>query len=382
MSEYQYYEFIAIERPLSKQEMAELRAVSTRATITPMRLTNHYEWGALKANPADWMQRYFDAFVYLANWLTCQLSLRFPKAAFSKSQLQPFVHSTLSIKASKQYWVLDWVLEEGQDDVRFSEDDGEGWMQRLLPLREELLRGDLRALYLGWLVDAPSLPDTTHEPPLPAGLAELSPAQQALVEFLEIDPDWLDAASQGSPARKATADKDALSAWLATWSPARMGSILKQIASGHGQAAEREVMAHYAAWLKTQRPDNPSDAPARTIAELRTQAKAVASQRQKREARVKARREAELRRKREAELCAMMTRADVIWNNAQAQILRGASGYDPAVRLLVDLAEGYALLSRHDDFAKKLQQFLAPHSKRSAFMRRLEEARLRSKPKG
>jgi hypothetical protein len=26
-----------------------------------------------------------------------------------------------------------------------------GWMARLMPLRDELLRGDLRALYLGWL---------------------------------------------------------------------------------------------------------------------------------------------------------------------------------------------------------------------------------------
>lgn len=33
MSEYQYYEFAAIDRPLTRTEMAELRAVSTRAVI-------------------------------------------------------------------------------------------------------------------------------------------------------------------------------------------------------------------------------------------------------------------------------------------------------------------------------------------------------------
>ncbi len=37
MSEYQYYEFVAIDRPLSKGEMADLRALSTRAEITPTR---------------------------------------------------------------------------------------------------------------------------------------------------------------------------------------------------------------------------------------------------------------------------------------------------------------------------------------------------------
>ena len=31
-------------------------------------------------------------------------------------------------------------------------DDGSGWMGSLLPLRSDLLRGDLRCLYLGWLL--------------------------------------------------------------------------------------------------------------------------------------------------------------------------------------------------------------------------------------
>ena len=54
MSEYQYYEFATIDRPLTRAEMAELRAVSTRAEITPAGFVNHYEWGDPKADPADW----------------------------------------------------------------------------------------------------------------------------------------------------------------------------------------------------------------------------------------------------------------------------------------------------------------------------------------
>lgn len=34
MSEYQYYEFLAVDRPLDKQAQAEVRALSTRARIT------------------------------------------------------------------------------------------------------------------------------------------------------------------------------------------------------------------------------------------------------------------------------------------------------------------------------------------------------------
>jgi hypothetical protein len=35
MSEYQYYEFQAIDRPLTESEMEKLRSFSTRARITP-----------------------------------------------------------------------------------------------------------------------------------------------------------------------------------------------------------------------------------------------------------------------------------------------------------------------------------------------------------
>ncbi len=41
MSEYQYYEFVAIDQPLSADEQAELRAISTRALIAPTSFVNH-----------------------------------------------------------------------------------------------------------------------------------------------------------------------------------------------------------------------------------------------------------------------------------------------------------------------------------------------------
>lgn len=42
MSEYQYYEFAAIDRPLTRSEMNQLRGKSSRADITPRGLVNHY----------------------------------------------------------------------------------------------------------------------------------------------------------------------------------------------------------------------------------------------------------------------------------------------------------------------------------------------------
>jgi hypothetical protein len=48
MSEYQYYEFRAVDRPLDDRQMRELRAVSSRAVITPTSFTNEYNWGDFK----------------------------------------------------------------------------------------------------------------------------------------------------------------------------------------------------------------------------------------------------------------------------------------------------------------------------------------------
>jgi len=78
MSEYQYYEFQAIDRPLTEKEMRELRSYSTRARITPTSFVNDYSWGSFKGNKDAWMEKYFDVFLYLANWGTHILMLRLP----------------------------------------------------------------------------------------------------------------------------------------------------------------------------------------------------------------------------------------------------------------------------------------------------------------
>jgi hypothetical protein len=78
VSEYQYYEFQAIDRPLTGKEMSELRSYSTRARITPTSFVNDYSYGSFKGNEEAWMDKYFDAYLHLANWGTHVLKLRLP----------------------------------------------------------------------------------------------------------------------------------------------------------------------------------------------------------------------------------------------------------------------------------------------------------------
>jgi len=382
MSEYQYYEFAAIERPLTRAKMAHLRAVSTRAEITPSGFVNHYEWGNLKADPADWMQRYFDAFVYTANWCSCQLALRLPLSTFRKKELEPFaIRHALTIEADDGYWFINWLLDQSENDDRFATEDGSGWMGRLAPLRDELLRGDLRPLYLGWLAAAArgELGDDTLEPEVPPGLAELSPPQQALADFLEIDPDMLAAAMAGSRcvAQEDAAQAGAIDAWLGEWPRDEMAAVLKLIAQGQGRVAERQVRSRHAVWLKAQRPSPAASAVRRSVSQLRELAQSASGVRVEREAQERAKQEAERCQQREVVLRLLMADVDKRWAAIDAQAQRGsASGYEQAVRALTELADGYALTSSAKEFDRALRRLLVRHATRGALMRRLTEAGL------
>src|SRR5579871_4082364 len=191
MSEYQAYEFVALDRPLTPKQMAELRAISTRADITPTRFWNEYQWGDLKADPAKLVERYFDAHLYFANWGTRRLMLRLPAARVDKKQLRPyFPRGAARMTISAEHVVLDLVSETEEPEDDFTSGAS---LAALAPVRSDLLRGDLRAAYLAWLlaVQTGDVAAGATEPPVPAGLLDLSAPLEAMVEFLRIDDDLL-----------------------------------------------------------------------------------------------------------------------------------------------------------------------------------------------
>lgn len=378
MSEYQYFEFAAIDRPLTDGEMAALRAVSTRAVITPSGFVNHYEWGGLNADPLDWMRRYFDAFVYLADWAQCRFALGLPRDMFGKAELKPFgVKQSLTIDASEDHWILDWSLEGSDNYDRFAEDDGRGWMGRLVPLRDELIRGDQRSLYLGWLAGAAKgeVPETTLEPTVPAGLSQLSAAQNALAAFLEIDADIIAAAAIGSA--DASDRPESVDAWLQSLSPDELRSMLKSIVRADRPNPQREVASRYRAWHRQHAPQAAPEARRRSVAELRSLAVPAGEERRRRDALAREQQAAARRTQRDAQLRLLMSDVDKRWLALHQQAERGsASAYEQAVRALSDLAEAYAIVSDRKTFDRELRRFLVRHAKRGALLRRLTEAGL------
>jgi hypothetical protein len=77
-------------------------------------------------------------------------------------------------------------------------------MGSLLPLRQDLLRGDYRCLYLAWLrsVQEEEVEDDEHEPPVPPGLREESEPLSAFGSFFEIELDLIEAAAEASGPRR------------------------------------------------------------------------------------------------------------------------------------------------------------------------------------
>ena len=378
MSEYQYYEFLAIDRPLTAGEMDELRALSTRATITPVSFTNEYNWGDFKGNPNKLMQRYFDAHVYVANWMTAVFMVRLPMKALTQETAKAVaVTYLLDSKATKTHWIITWNLEESENHDRFGIEDGRGWMERLTPVRDELLRGDLRSLYIGWraAVTGEMMDDDEMEPLCVSGLGNLTAAQKELAEFLEVDPDLLAGAGMGSPAAsEAEISEREMEKWIAALPRDEANSILIQLLEGKGQQAERSIRNRFASWRRGLQTGD-TDTPRRTGGDWRRNAEKARLIRMEKQKRDRKQREIKRREKRKAYLKNLSSDFPKAWALVKEPVERGSGrGYDEACRILVDIAEAYDLFATKKKFQQELKKFMAGHLRRKALIQRLVKA--------
>jgi len=237
--------------------------------------------------------------------MTATFMLRLPKESFDRATLSTFTtDSTFEAEATPTHWLLTWRLEESENYDRFGDIDSSDWMARLSPLREELLRGDLRSLYIGWLaaVSLHAVDEDCEEPLGLAGLGELSAAQQALAEFLEVDVDLLAGAGIGRPSQSSKKSAQGeLDAWLKDLSQEEIHGHLKQMITGEGQLAERTLRSRFATWKRQAAPSNIEATPL-TVRELWLLSEQGRENRLEHEAVVRKQKEAQRRKKREAYL--------------------------------------------------------------------------------
>jgi hypothetical protein len=267
VSEYQYYEFQAIDRPLSAREMATLRRFSSRATITASRFVNSYSYGNFKGDAEAWMEKYFDAFLYRANWGGRVLMLRLPAEALPLREARRYCRGGLAVARQKGDKVILELRSEDENGDEWIEEDG-GLMTSLVPLRTELAAGDLRGLYLAWLgcVQAGELDGAEEAPPCPDGLEALSAPQQAIAEFLRLDHRLIAAAAAGCERRAAQGDKRKLERWVRGLSEADKDRALVQFMEGEGASVRGKLLRLFRA--AQAGPESKAQVRRRTVADL------------------------------------------------------------------------------------------------------------------
>jgi hypothetical protein len=376
MSEYQYYEFLALDRPLTDRQLAELRSLSTRAEITSTRFANEYHWGNFRGDPRTMMERYFDAFLYLANWGTRQLMFRLPREVLEAEVADLYCYTdAASLLETEEHLIVSLYADRDPDDYW---EEAAGRLAAMVQARSDLAGGDLRLLYLGWLlaVQSDDVDDADTEPPVPAGLGKLSAPLRAVADFLDIDQDLLAAAAQASPDAREE-DQGALTEWIDALAAKEKDALLARVVAGEGAA----VQALLARRFRRARGGNEAAVPARTAAELRkaagdrkvTREKAEEERRRERQARDAAAKAAAYAR----HLDELAAQQEAAWEQAGALIeTKNPRDYDTAVTLLSDLR---ALADRQGDKAAFTSRFLAlreQHQRKPSLQERFDKAGL------
>ncbi len=230
MSEYQYYEFQAIDRALTDQEQDEVARISSRVDLSPYRAAFTYNYGDFRGDPIKVLAKYFDAMLYITNWGSRWLYFRMPRTLVTPKALAPYCVQDVVFTSRTGGHVLLGIRqdEEGGDWI-----DGEGELDPLIPLRQQILEGDYRALYLAWLM-ANEFADEMEEedrlePPVPAGLRNLSKPLKAFVEFFGIDDDLITVAAKASPKSEPEAS---LESWIPRLAASERKEFLRRLVRG------------------------------------------------------------------------------------------------------------------------------------------------------
>lgn len=375
MSEYQYYEFRAIDRPLTQREQDELRQLSSRAEITATSFVNEYNYGDFRGDVNKIMEKYFDAFVYLANWGTRQFILRLPATLFDLKSAQPYLREEgLEVRKKGEFVFVEFRVDE--EPVGWEE--GDGWLDELLPIRDQLLRGDVRSLYVGWLAAVRFYDEGEDplEPTLPPGMQKLDQPLKKLAEFLFLDDDLLNAVSRAGTGRAAAGPSpQELRNWIAALPEREKVDVLCRLVEEQQGRLSIELLRRFQKQQteqggKENLSEQPSSTSGRTFSQLLKSQEDYAKERMDREAREKA-------AARKKHLAALAKRETEAWREIDAHLAtKMAKKHDLAVALLCDLVDLGQETQRQEEIAKRIRRLREKHRTRIGLMRRFNRVGL------
>ena len=369
MSEYQRYEFMTSDRPLTRAQLDAVNDLSSHIEASSTHALIEYHWGDFKHNPIDVLHKFFDSFLYWANWGAPELAFRFP-------------HGILPVDLIDGYDLDDFVtFTQYPDydilDIHFGEMEApDEWVEyelgSLMAIRDELMEGDLRALYITWLASQQMIGGYDEEedeesgvPPVPSALGTLTAAQQALAELLRVPQELLVAAARHSHAAMASTEDDFV-AWIELLPPERRNDYLVRLAHnepGLSRLLVKELRELSQDKTRARPPAGEQVSYATLLAESKT---------------IKAQLERERREQeqlaRQRHLQEIHDHRDEYWHQVELAVTRGTgSGYDEAVRLLVELREVADQFKESQEFQEHFRAWVRPHLRRPAFVKRLQD---------
>ena len=282
MSEYQYVYFGAIDKPLDDEQLEFMRRQSTRAEVTRWQFTNEYHWGDFHGDADEMLRRGYDVHYHFANFGIRKLMFRLPELPCPKKTFALFqVGNAITWHKDKhgKAGILSIDPEADAGTYDFLEDVG-FMVPYLEPLREMLIVGDLRPLYLVWL--ATCFDDEAMEPPVPAGLNQLDAALDALAELYEIPDALIKAAAEESPALpEKKNEQNAMMKWVDTLSNTQLKQIVRELLTEDATTVQADVRKRYR--KQTSSATLPLAKPSRTCGQLRETAAAIEKDKQEKE---------------------------------------------------------------------------------------------------
>ena len=339
MSEYQYHEWQTLERPLTTVEQKAVNELSSHIDVTSTQAIVTYNWSSFRHDPIKVLAKYFDAYLYLANWGTRRLAFRFPKGLADVVAIEAYCdeyHTTIKTVGDVQILEFDMGEEEGFDEWI----DERGLLFTLARLRDDILQGDYRTLYLAWL-KAMTLESGDYyeddldnffndpEPALPAGLKQLTPPLNAFMDFFEIDPFLVAAAAELSPSLSPAQQAD-FAPLISRLTRQECDEFLLKIVNTEpgAVAALRKKLSSF------EKPKSSMQSNPRTFGELLEAAEILRRAETKRQA-------DEKRKKHVAEMQELAKREAQTWQDVETNLKSGytASNYDYATTIGHNLSQ-------------------------------------------
>ncbi len=370
MSEYQRYEFMTIDRPLTRVQLDAVNALSSHIDASSTHALIEYHWGDFKHDPIDVLHKFFDAFLYWANWGAPELAFRFPRGILPVDLIDGYdLDEFVTFTRYPDYDILD---------IHFGEMEApDEWIDyelgSLIALRDELMEGDLRALYIVWLANQRMVGGYDEEegddeeisvPPVPPAFGTLTAAQEALAELLQVPQELLVAAARHSGPAVAATGID-VAEWVKLLPPDRQNDYLVRLARNEPGLSRLLVKE-----LRELSQDKTRAKPPRgehvTYATLLAESKAIRDQleREQREQEQAAHRR---------HLQEIRDHQDDYWHQVDMAAVRGTgTGYDEAVRLLTELREAADHFKETQQFQERFRAWARPHLRRPALVKRLQ----------